>query len=247
MTVRGAFVLNLAWVLLLLTLTPVFAAPNQKSPRPNPTTIRGELKQILAQPEYNRVYKQSVMPKWWTKFWEKVGKAIGRAFEWLSRSLSLKGEEAGRVASFVLACIVIIAFLALLVLIIRRLSGRRWATDEDYRDPHLSHYDLPSARPLISEAAKLAESGDYRAAFRCVYLASLSHLDEIGVLRFERSRTNWEYLRELDRGGQDALREQLRPLTIDFDRKFYGREECERADYLRALAVYESIASEASA
>jgi hypothetical protein len=235
----------LACIALGLIFAPAFAAP--KSDQPNPTTVRRELKQILAQPEYNRVYKESVMPKWWGRFWTKVKRAIVRAYEWLSKSLSLKSGEAGRVASFVLACIVIVAFLALLVLIFRKISGRRRVLDEDNLDSHLGHYCLPSARPLISEAKKLADSGEYRGAFRCVYLASLSHLDEIGALRFERSRTNWEYLRELDKRGQDTLRDQLRPLTMDFDRKFYGRENCEREDYLRALDVYERISSEVAA
>ena len=59
-------------------------------------------------------------------------------------------------------------------------------------------------------------------------MASISHLDETNALRFQRGRTNWEYLRELVRGGHERPCEALRRITSTFDRKFYGRETCGR-------------------
>jgi hypothetical protein len=213
----------------------------------NPSVINHSLRQILSQPEYNRVYPKDTIPKWWKRFWEKVGDVVGNIFKWLFGSLALHGEQAGRLTSFVFACLVVMAFFALLALIISRLSRRIGMAVDKSPELAVGDYDIPSSRPLISEATKLADAGDWRGAFRCVYLASISHLDEIGALRFERSRTNWEYLRELDKNSRPALRDQLRPLTTDFDRKFYGRERCDKDDYLNALAVYERIKGEAAA
>ena len=106
---------------------------------------------------------------------------------------------------------------------------------------------LPSSAPLIEESRRLAENGDYRGAFGCVYLACISCLDENGALRFERSRTNWEYLRELQDGGHTRSHQLLQPLTLDFDRTFYGRQTCTEDNYRSAVDAYHAIASEAAA
>ena len=102
-------------------------------------------------------------------------------------------------------------------------------------------YGRPFARLLV-EAAESARSDDYRSAFLKAYLASIAYLDEAEALRFARSRTNWEYLRELRGKGFDEVADHLFPLTASFDRKFYGREECTRQDYERALAAFGRIA-----
>lgn len=234
-------------VLLLLVASICARSAQRLQDKPNPKVVRQELRQILSQPEYNRIYKENKPPKWWTNFSRKAGRVIMSIFLWLSRSLGLQGEKAGRVTSFVFACLVIVAFFALLALVIRKISARLRMESEDGEGISTRHYELPSARPLISEAARLADISDWRGAFRCVYLASISHLDEVGALRFEKSRTNWEYLRELDKAGCLSLRDQLRPLTSDFDRKFYGRESCNKEDYTRALNVYQNIIKEVAA
>lgn len=234
-------------IMLLILLADASHCSVRTNESLNSTLVRQHLRQILSQPEYNRVYEKNTTPKWWKKLAEKLKSAINKAIKWLFISLSLHSEKAGRLTSFVFACIVMIAFFALLVLIISRLSRRIRTGVDTFSELRMNNYEIPSSRPLISEAQKLADAGDWRGAFRCVYLASISHLDETGALRFERSRTNWEYLWELDKNGRYTLRDQLRPLTMDFDRKFYGHEHCDKEDYLKALAVYERIKCEAAA
>ncbi|MCL4499548.1 MAG: hypothetical protein M1335_04810 [Chloroflexi bacterium] len=212
---------------------------------PQPSIVHRELTNILSDPEYNRFSGEPAKPSLMQKFWKKLWDLIARFFKWLGESLTLHGGSASRIASFIFACVIIIAFFALLTLIIKKLSNPkvRGSGSPEVRG---GNYDLPSARPLIKEAARLAEEGDFRSAFRCAYLASISYLDDTAALRFERSRTNWEYLGELKRGGHETPYDALRPLTLDFDRKFYGCEECRREDYLNAVGVYNSIAGEAA-
>jgi len=215
---------------------------------PDAPDIQRQIRQILSAPEYNRVYAQGEQSNFAQQFLDKLGKRIRDFILWLRDSLSFNGKSAGRVASFIFASLVLIGFAALVVLLIRKLlrSGRSRESMEPSYDLDSVH-GLPSAKPLIREAASLAEAGDYRSAFRCAYMASISHLDETNALRFQRGRTNWEYLRELVRGGHERPCEALRRITSTFDRKFYGRETCGRQDYLDALAVYERISSEAAA
>jgi len=59
-----------------------------------------------------------------------------------------------------------------------------------------------AAEPLDAESAMkraqmLSGAGDYRAAVRYLYLAALLHLDEHGLLRYDRSLINCEYLRRV--------------------------------------------------
>ncbi len=94
---------------------------------------------------------------------------------------------------------------------------------------------------LLALAEQSAHSGDYRRAFRLVYLASLVALDTNGVLRFDRSKTNWEYLRALRASGRGDVYTALTPLTREFDQVWYGFAPADRAQYARALAQYEAL------
>lgn len=222
---------------VLLALPSAALAADSHTRPTDSSAVRSHLRDILSRPEYNRTFGENPMQRFWMMVWDKVMDFLG----WLSRLFSFGGGTAGRIASLVFACLVIATFLALLMFVMRRLIAAVTREKDDVAGQD-EYYDLPSARPLIREAEKLAESGDYRGAFRCAYLASISYLDEVKALRFERSRTNWEYLRELDSSGHTAARGELQPLTQDFDRKFYGGEECTRRDYERALAAFGRIA-----
>lgn len=200
--------------------------------------VRAELEDILSRPEYNRVYgarRDGVR--------ERIGRAIERALGWLGQLLQPGGgARTGRLAALVLAWLVVIGFVALLTAIALRLArrGANRRAGAAAADP--AGYDLPTAGPLIRRAALLAEQGDYRGAFRCAYLASIAYLDQARALRFDRSRTNWEYMRDLQAGGHEVPRSLLEPLTMHFDRVFFGRGDCGRHDYLDAAGAYEAIA-----
>lgn len=210
--------------------------------------VRRQITEILAQPEYNRVYPKPREATSVRTFLERLGKRVSNFFEWLRSQFGFKEGSAGRTASFIFASLVLFSFGFLVWVVLRRVAWSRSKRLEQNLPYELDDaYGLPSAGPLVREAARLAENGDYRGAFRCAYLASISHLDGVRALRFERSRTNWEYLRELSQGGHSAALESLRPVTASFDRKFYGREECDRKDYLEALSAYERIVSEVAA
>jgi hypothetical protein len=204
--------------------------------------VRRELRHILSRPEYNRNFNPGAIERFWTS----VRDGLFRAANWFMGLFAMGGDKASRLASIVFACLTLLAFLLLLAFVIRRLVRRAMTSDREF-GTELDAHGIPSPRPLMKEAERLAASGDFRGAFRCAYLASILYLDESGALRYERSRTNWEYLRQLAEGGHDAAGAELRPLTLDFDRKFYGREVCVQDDYARAAAVFRKLSTEARA
>ena len=230
-------------VFLLITAAVCAGISAAETERIDSKAVRSEIRDILSNSEYNRDYNS---PRFMEKLTKPILKLIEKIIEWIGDLLNVETKYANKTVSYILAGLVITAFLILVALVLRKLAGNAYITNDDERFD-ITDYELPSSRPLIKEAARLAESGDYRGAFRCAYLASISYLDEIKALRFERSRTNWEYLRELRQGGYEAPYSELHPLTLEFDRKFYGRESCSLDDYMNAVRTYERITTEAAA
>lgn len=229
-------------LMAIVTVTTVCASASNT--RVDPIKVRRELRQILAAPEYNQSAKPSFIEKWTQQVGKFIGGGIKRIGAWIMSHLSFGDGSGASVVATLAAWAAVIGFLVLVGWVIRKLvQGARGQAHADAPADD-STYEMPSAKRLIKRAAKLAESGDYRGAFRAAYLASIAYLDDIRALRFERSRTNWEYLRELKQGGHDKPHGELQPLTADFDRKIYGRESCEREDYLNAAGVYDRLSSE---
>lgn len=211
---------------------------------PDHARVRREIEQILALPEYNRTHTESTLEKLQARAGKWLRDVVVSTLNWIADRLSFRDLRGAGLLATVGTWAVVIMFVVLLGMIasryIRRAAGSAGSRDDEEH----ADYDLPSPGPLVKEAAKLAEAGDYRGAFRATYLACIAHLDSIRALRFERSRTNWEYLHELKRGGHEKSCSELHPLTVDFDRKIYGQEPCSRQDYLNAAAVYQRLSSE---
>jgi Domain of unknown function (DUF4129) len=98
-----------------------------------------------------------------------------------------------------------------------------------------------SERPapvLLSEARALAGAGEFAAALRALYAATLAALDRSRLIQFDPARTNGHYLRAMP---ASATRDAFASFTTLFDRKWYGREPCSRAEYEESLELAERI------
>jgi hypothetical protein len=92
---------------------------------------------------------------------------------------------------------------------------------------------------LWRRAEALARQGNFREGVRYLYLAVLTQLHRADLIRYEKTRTNGEYLRQL--GAADAGAPVVGPfrrLTQLFEQKWYGERSCAADDYdgCRALA-----------
>jgi len=81
---------------------------------------------------------------------------------------------------------------------------------------------LLTSSGAMQRAQSLSSQGDYRNAVRYLYLSSLLVLDERGLLRYDRSRTNREYLRSIS--TKPELSKPLSDVIDVFDRVWYGFE-----------------------
>lgn len=104
--------------------------------------------------------------------------------------------------------------------------------------PTAAEADLPvSATAAQQQAVRLAHIGNYRQAVRQLYLSALLHLSEQGLLHYDRSLTNREYLAQV--ANQAPIERHLRPVVQTFDDVWYGVHEPDRTtfdDYQEAIA-----------
>ena len=99
-------------------------------------------------------------------------------------------------------------------------------------------------RSLTSEIAfrkaqTLSVHGDYRTAVRYLYLSSLLLMEERGILRYDRSRTNREYLRSVS--THPNLAKPLKSVVDVFDRVWYGYEPLDESTYKEYVDEVEEL------
>ncbi len=84
--------------------------------------------------------------------------------------------------------------------------------------------EVQTEKAALSRADIAIESKDFRGAIRYLYLSAIFHLQENGILPYDKSMTNREYLQqiELDYNMQTALG----PAVTVFDEVWYGFKPC---------------------
>ncbi len=91
----------------------------------------------------------------------------------------------------------------------------------------------------VQEGRQLVEKGDYREAARQLFLAMLLALDEKGILRFDRNRTNRELLQQ-ERLHKEIV-PSLVPIIATYERVWYGLEPLPAAEYERLVNEIKAI------
>ena len=170
------------------------------------------------------------------RFFGWIGGHIDRFFSWLDRIIGGQGGE-GSPFSIVLAVLGVLLIVGIVAFAVRSVResltpGVARLTDIDAE----AHYTSAQAR---AEAERLFAAGEYRAALRLLYLATLIRWEEAGRLRFDRSLTNREVVARVTLQGDASLLEQLRPLVDRFDRVWYGGAQCTAEDYTQFASLAE--------
>ncbi|MCS7059549.1 MAG: DUF4129 domain-containing protein [Anaerolineae bacterium] len=80
--------------------------------------------------------------------------------------------------------------------------------------------EATTSAEAVTRAQHASALQDYRLAVRLLYLACLLRLDERGALRYDRTQTNREYVRQI--ADRPALAEALRQVVEVFDDVWYG-------------------------
>jgi hypothetical protein len=146
---------------------------------------QAQLEEILAQPEFQW---QSEQPSLLQRLWQRILRAV----------FNLLPETAARVPllNYLLTGLGLAVLGAVILYALYRL--RRGFAAESATDGGDAADDAPlTADRALQRAQTLSHGGDYRSAVRYLYLSTLLLLDERGLLRYDRSRTNREVLRSV--------------------------------------------------
>ncbi len=196
------------------------------------------VKAILERPEFQNAApveevekpEEDDEPSW-------LGKLIRDFLEWLFKrrdpepiketpnlqAPSMAGANTVMIAALVLVVAVLIVILVRSI----KLKPRAQQGEDDgtgLQQQALAH-DAMSALSKPSEtwaglADELAAKGEYREAIRHLYLALLSRLHRDGVIDYDPTFSNWEYLFAFK--GPSALKAAFKELTRRFDFAWYG-------------------------
>jgi hypothetical protein len=178
---------------------------------------------ILAQAEFQWVEKQPSPLKVWFE------KQFNRLLEWLADLFNLEAAlVGGRIFELVLIGLGLLAVLLVLGYATRGLWGALVPESVLDQESAPGDEDL-SAESALKKAQSLSAGGDLRQAVRYLYLSSLLTLEERGLLRYDRSKTNRETLRAI--ADQPELRSEMQEVVEVFDRVWYGFQALEQEDY----------------
>ncbi|MDX1520181.1 MAG: DUF4129 domain-containing protein [Anaerolineae bacterium] len=132
--------------------------------------------------------------------------------------------------SYLITATTVLALLLILIYLSRSILAE--FSDQAGLNPDQRDGDEPlTAESALKKAQTLSSGGDYRTAVRYLYLSSLLLLDERGLLRYDRSRTNREYLRSV--AHLPRLAAALRDVIDIFDRVWYGYQPLDESTYSR--------------
>ena len=95
---------------------------------------------------------------------------------------------------------------------------------------------VETERAALSHAETAEAANDFRGALRFLYLSAILHLQERGVLPYDKSLTNREYLHQAQ--ADIDLQATLGPVVTLFDEVWYGHKPCDAktlADYRNLL------------
>ncbi len=186
---------------------------------------------ILSRPEFQWL-EQAPNPvdNWFQKLWDRFN-------EWLNKILGDRQitipVDTMAISVFAFIFLAVILIYVFRTLFVDFMSEARMNSEED-----------GESEPLTSEAAfekaqALSRGGDYRSAVRYLYLSSLLLMDERGVLRYDRSKTNREYLRSV--ANSPELAKPLEEVIEVFDNVWYGYHPLEEESFKHYSARVEEL------
>jgi hypothetical protein len=177
------------------------------------------LKEILSRPEFQWEVAQEA-PDWFQRFLNGFFDLMERLAFGVQNTIYY-----GRVPLMIGAALL----LLLSLFYISRNLSRSLVQEAELAGEAGEDETLLTSKGALQRAQTLSSQGDYRTAVRYLYLSSLLVLDERGLLRYDRSRTNREYLRSVSSKPQVAT--PLRDVIDVFDRVWYGYEAVDEQTY----------------
>lgn len=180
---------------------------------------REALNRILAQPEFQWKDQNARKPSVLDKLWQRIQKELGNLSQ---KFLGFKG------INYVLGIGAVLILTAMILFLFRNvLFG--FVAESKLAPRSRAGSEVMTADTALKRAQDLSQGGDYRSAVRYLYLSTLLLLEERGLLSYDRTKTNREYLQSVS--GYPELETTLGYVVEVFDRVWYGYQPLEDRDY----------------
>ncbi len=181
------------------------------------------LESVLAGPSFQwKESKPSPLAEWWARLLERIA-------EWFARLLGKTGVAGATLPTGPIFTGVLAIVLVLVLVFAGRGLFAGLVKDVELGGDGPGGHEALTSETALQRAGSLSQGGNYRSAVRYLYLSALLLLDERGLLRYDRSRTNREYLRSVS--ASPALVSPLRAVIEIFDRVWYGFESIDAQTY----------------
>lgn len=183
--------------------------------------------------------------EWINEIRQKVMEWLGRLLEKLFSLLNFKGGGGGgggaktvaTVVLIVLGAAVLTGFIILAVKLAKTLKKKKkrdMLTEEDL----LEFSEAPDA--ALELARKFRGEGDFRMAYRYLFINLLTELNRREVIRIARYKTNRFYMREAVNSGRVEYGE-IAPFFSCFDRVWYGFKNIKQDELDRFFTARDAI------
>ncbi len=190
-----------------------------------------------------------------------VGRQIGKFVDWIVDHLfpdrSLHGSPAGAATGMMMLKVLLYAFIGAAILLILwviwivfRQAQRQTrsvvaanavvSAVPDLRDENVQAAQLPTDRWLALAREQMAR-GEWRLAWRALYLAMLAQLAAEGLISLARFKTNLDYERELRRRAlsRAEIVGRFAQRRRGFESVWYGRDIASETDVREWMAELE--------
>lgn len=215
----------------------------QKSRGDESAQVRQNLRNILSQSEFqppSDIQRNPVswLSSWFHERWEAF-------WNWFRGLFKMFGSPlVGSTLQWVFIAVFLVAGGWLAYLIVREgFRRKRVAIEQDGTSiPVVEALEqLHSSEEWLKRSKELAGKGEYREAYRAVFLAGLMGLHETGALIYSRFLPNGYYIRRLEQVKATEVRETMRVLVSTFERIWYGGAVATSKDYDSAFARVEGM------
>ncbi len=206
----------------LATLFTTYRSSQRSWPSPTLTQLDEQaLNNILSQPQFDYTPDE---PNFLQKLWQDTRQQIEDFFLRLVPESSSLRIPFGNLLSIAAALLIGVVLAYVLRGLLADLTADAALTAEEALGGEPLTADL-----ALKRAQELSSGGNYRTAVRYLYLSSLLLLEERGLLRYDRSLTNREYLRSV--AHRPELASTLREVIDVFDRVWYGFQSLTPNEY----------------
>lgn len=255
---QGRFVppifLLAAWLIVAMLL-PAMMGAQTVEPQHSGTQVKERVREILAQPEFRSDSSQDPLArlaqsvrKQMEDGWKWLQRQWDRLADWFRNLFAFSGSAAGALSYgflYIFIGLFLLGMARLAFMIFRNQPPRTRKKTQSaalFEEDEVDEQDFARDPEVwLTECEKYTAEREYRRAFRAVFIAALLLLDRAGAVEFDRARTNGDYLRALRKKSLSQLLDGLRPLTREFDRRWYGHEPTGPEDIDMAKRAFERI------